>query len=201
VGLCDDVDGARRVRERGAPSDVTPLPGRGIVPGHLSGRVLVSTTLERATGDVSTLPVDLNGRVGPLHGTAVSGQRSSDRIADAQEYATMHDAHVTILTLTSYSLRRLTRSRREMVSHRLRKVDIVGEAGNKPRKFRRPMPKVPKGAEANDIHLAGLSNSGGGVHGNRLDHEAASGRSQDLGRFGRLFLKLLGRYSKESPSE
>ena len=80
-------------------------------------------------------------------------------------------------------------------------MDIVGEAGNKPRKVRHRMAKVPKGAEANDIHLAGLSNSGGGMHGNRLDHEAASGRSQDLGRFGRLFLKLLGRYPKESRGE
>ena len=119
----------------------------------------------------------------------------------ARENAIVHDAQVMKATLSLFNVRCLTGSRRETVSLGLRKADIVGEAGNKPRKFRRPMPKVPKGAEANDIHLAGLSNSGGGVHGNRLDHEAASGRSQDLGRFGRLFLKLMGRYSKESQSE
>lgn len=73
----------------------------------------------------------------------------------------------------------------------------MGEAGNKPRKFRRRLPKVPKGAEANDIHLAGLTNSADGPHGNRLDHEAAKGRSENVGKFGQFLLRRLGRYSKE----
>jgi hypothetical protein len=73
----------------------------------------------------------------------------------------------------------------------------MGEAGNKPRKFRRRLAKVPKGAEANNIHLAGLANDSGGVHGNRLDHEAAKGRSENVGRFGQFILRLLGRYPKE----
>jgi hypothetical protein len=63
------------------------------------------------------------------------------------------------------------------------------------------MAKVPKGAEANDIHLAGLTNSGGGAHGSRLDHEAASGRSEDLGGFGRFVLRCLGRYPKKEQPE
>ncbi len=73
----------------------------------------------------------------------------------------------------------------------------MGEAGNKPRKFRRRMPKVPKGAEASSIHLAGLAGGGGGPMGNRLDHEAASGRSEDVGRFGRFILRHMGRYSNK----
>lgn len=74
---------------------------------------------------------------------------------------------------------------------------IMGEAGNKPRKFRRRLPKVPKGAEPNDIHLAGLANSSGGTHGSRLDHELAKSRSEDLGKFGKSILWLLGRRPPE----
>jgi len=73
----------------------------------------------------------------------------------------------------------------------------MGESGNEPRNYREPLPKVPKGAETNDIHLAGLTNNGGGLHGNRLDHEAASGRSQDIGSFQRFVLRCLGRYPKK----
>jgi hypothetical protein len=73
----------------------------------------------------------------------------------------------------------------------------MGESGNKPRKYRERMPKVRKGAEANNIHLAGLTNSGGGPDGNRLDHEAASGRSEDIGRFQQFVLRCLGRYPKK----
>ena len=73
----------------------------------------------------------------------------------------------------------------------------MGRSGDTPRKHRERMPKVPKGAEANDIHLAGLTNNGGGTHGNRLDHEAASGRSENIGTFQRFILKCLGRYPKK----
>jgi hypothetical protein len=77
----------------------------------------------------------------------------------------------------------------------------MGSAGDKPRKFRIRMPKVPKGAEPNDIHLAGLSNSSGGTYGSRVDHEAARGRSEDIGRFGKFVLWCLGRRPKEKPTE
>jgi len=76
----------------------------------------------------------------------------------------------------------------------------MGESGNKSRKRRERMAKVPKGAEANDIHLAGLSNSGGGAHGNRLDHEAAKGRREDINGFQRFVLRCLGRYPKKEAS-
>lgn len=73
----------------------------------------------------------------------------------------------------------------------------MGETGNKPRKYRPRMAKVPKGAEANNIHLAGLTTSSGGPSGNRLDHEAASGRSEDVGRFQQFLLRLFGHYPKK----
>jgi hypothetical protein len=77
----------------------------------------------------------------------------------------------------------------------------MGEAGNKPRKFRLRMAKVPKGAEPNDIHLAGLTNSGGGTYGSRVDHEAAHGRSENLGRVGKFVLWCLGRRPREKSTE
>jgi hypothetical protein len=73
----------------------------------------------------------------------------------------------------------------------------MGSSGDKPRKVRRRMAKVPRGAEPNDIHLAGLTNSAGGTYGSRVDHEASGSRSEDLGRFGKFFLWLLGRRPKD----
>ncbi|HTT59319.1 MAG TPA: hypothetical protein VMF33_04665 [Acidimicrobiales bacterium] len=73
----------------------------------------------------------------------------------------------------------------------------MGEAGNKPRKMRRRLAKVPKGAEVNNIHLAGLASDSGGARGNRLDHEVAKGRSENVGRFAQFLLRCLGRYPKE----
>lgn len=77
----------------------------------------------------------------------------------------------------------------------------MGESGNQPRKFRLRMAKVPKGAEPNDIHLAGLTNSGGGTYGSRVDHEAAHGRSENLGRVGKFVLWCLGRRPREKSTE
>jgi hypothetical protein len=73
----------------------------------------------------------------------------------------------------------------------------VGASGDKPRKFRVRMAKVPKGAEPNNIHLAGLSNDSGGAYGSRVDHEAAHGRSENIGRFGKFVLWCLGRRPKD----
>jgi hypothetical protein len=69
----------------------------------------------------------------------------------------------------------------------------MGKAGDKPRKPRRRLAKVPRGFEPNDLHLAGLNNPSGGNYGTRDDHDAASYRSTNLGRFGRAFLWLMGR--------
>ncbi len=77
----------------------------------------------------------------------------------------------------------------------------MGSAGDKPRKKRHRLAKVPKGAEPNDIHLAGLTNSSGGTYGSRVDHEAAGSRSEDLGRFGKFVLRLLGRRPRPSSTD
>ena len=69
----------------------------------------------------------------------------------------------------------------------------MGSAGEKPRKTRRRLAKVPRGLEPNNPPLAGLTNTSGGVYGSRVDHEAATHHSRDLGRVGRTFLRLLGR--------
>ncbi|MGH3733089.1 MAG: hypothetical protein ACRDVC_06920 [Acidimicrobiales bacterium] len=69
----------------------------------------------------------------------------------------------------------------------------MGSAGDKPRKPRRRLAKVPRGLEPNDPPLAGLTNSSGGTYGPRVDHDAAHSRSTDLGPFGRALLRLLGR--------
>jgi hypothetical protein len=73
----------------------------------------------------------------------------------------------------------------------------MGRAGDKPRKPRRRLAKVPRGFEPNDLHLAGLNNPSGGNYGTRDDHDAASYRSTNLGRFGRAILWLLGRRKRE----
>jgi hypothetical protein len=78
----------------------------------------------------------------------------------------------------------------------------MGSAGDKPRKRRLRMPKVPRGEETQNIQLAGLTNSGGDVHGSRLAHETARGRSENVGRFGKFILRRLGRWPKENdPTE
>ena len=58
------------------------------------------------------------------------------------------------------------------------------------------MAKVPRGLEPNNPPLAGLSNTSGGVYGQRVDHDQARHRSRDLGRVGRAVLWLLGRRTR-----
>ena len=77
----------------------------------------------------------------------------------------------------------------------------MGSSGDKPRKLRRHLTKVPKYAEANSIHLAGLTESGDGESGTRLGHATASGRSQNIGRFATLVLWCLGRRRKQMDPE
>jgi len=77
----------------------------------------------------------------------------------------------------------------------------MGSSGDRPRKTRRRLAKVPRGAEANNIQLAGLTSSTDSVHGSRLDHDVAHGRSENVGRFGRFFLWLLGRRRKDPESD
>ncbi|HWD95942.1 MAG TPA: hypothetical protein VG246_05940 [Acidimicrobiales bacterium] len=76
----------------------------------------------------------------------------------------------------------------------------MGAADEKPRKERRRLAKVPRGLEPNNPPLAGLSETSGGVYGSRVDHDKARHRSSDLGPFGRAFLKLLGRRTRDPES-
>lgn len=73
----------------------------------------------------------------------------------------------------------------------------MGASGDKPRKRKFRMPKVPRGEETNNIQLAGLTNSDGSVHGPRVGHEMARGRSENVGRIGKFILRRLGRWPKE----
>ncbi|MFY9782324.1 MAG: hypothetical protein WAK12_02150 [Acidimicrobiales bacterium] len=75
----------------------------------------------------------------------------------------------------------------------------MGSSGDKPRKPRRRLAKVPRGAEPNNIQLAGLSNSSGGSYGSRVDHDKAHGRSENVGKFGRFVLWCLGK--RRTPPE
>jgi hypothetical protein len=76
----------------------------------------------------------------------------------------------------------------------------MGEANDKPRKPRRTLGKVPRGLEPDNLPLAGISETSGGLYGSRVDHEKAPRRSSDLGRFGRGFLRLLGRRTRDPQS-
>lgn len=73
----------------------------------------------------------------------------------------------------------------------------MGSANDKPRKPRRRLGKVPRGLEPDNLPLAGLSGTSGGRYGPRADHDKARHRSSDLGRFGRGFLRLLGRRTRD----
>jgi len=77
----------------------------------------------------------------------------------------------------------------------------MGTSGDKPRKTRRRMAKVPKYEETNNIQLAGLAENSSSVAGTRLGHSTAKGRSQNLGRFGAFVLWCLGRRPKEPAEE
>ena len=77
----------------------------------------------------------------------------------------------------------------------------MGASGDKPRRFRHRMAKVPRGEEVTNIQLAGLAESSAGVSGTRLGHEAAHGRSQNVGPVGRFVLWCLGRRPKDPQRE
>ena len=77
----------------------------------------------------------------------------------------------------------------------------MGASGDKPRKLRHRMAKVPKYEETNNIQLAGLAENSTSVAGTRLGHSTAKGRSQNLGRVGALVLWCLGRRRKQQVEE
>lgn len=68
----------------------------------------------------------------------------------------------------------------------------MGSAGDKPRKPRRRLGKVPKYEEPNSFPAAGLTGSSGGVYGSRYGHSADHHQQKAPGRFGQFVLRCLG---------
>jgi hypothetical protein len=68
----------------------------------------------------------------------------------------------------------------------------MGSAGDKPRKQRRRLAKVPKYEEPNTFPAPGLTGSSGAVFGSRYGHSADHHPQKEPGRFGALILRCLG---------
>ena len=69
----------------------------------------------------------------------------------------------------------------------------MGSAGDKPRKQRRRLAKVPKYEEPNSLPAQGLTGSSGDVYGGRYGHSADHHSPNDKpGRFGAFVLHVLG---------
>jgi len=72
-------------------------------------------------------------------------------------------------------------------------TEEMGSAGDKSRKQKRRLSKVPKYEEPNSLPAQGLTGSSGGVYGSRYGHSADHhGVERSPGRFGAFFLRLLG---------
>jgi hypothetical protein len=75
----------------------------------------------------------------------------------------------------------------------------MGSAGEKSRKTKRRLSKVPKYEEPNTFPAAGLTGGGGSdVYGSRYGHSADHhGAGERPGRFGAFVLRCLGMKPKE----
>jgi hypothetical protein len=73
----------------------------------------------------------------------------------------------------------------------------VGSSGDKPRKTRRRLAKVPKYEEPNTLPLTGLTGGGEEVYGSRYGHAADHHHGGRPGRVGSFLLRLLGLKPKE----
>jgi hypothetical protein len=74
---------------------------------------------------------------------------------------------------------------------------VVGSSGDKPRKTRRRLAKVPKYEEPNTLPLTGLTGGGEDVYGSRYGHSADHHHDGRPGRAGSFLLRLLGLKPKE----
>jgi hypothetical protein len=77
----------------------------------------------------------------------------------------------------------------------------MGSSGDKPRKPRRHLRKVPRGEEGSNIQIGGLAEGDNSGAGPRLGHENASGRSYEIGKFQTFVLWCLGRRPKPLENE
>jgi hypothetical protein len=72
----------------------------------------------------------------------------------------------------------------------------MGSSGDKPRKPRHPLPKVPKYEEPNSLPLPGLG-GGGDVGSGRFGHGSGHKHPGKPGRAGTFLLRMLGMRSNE----
>jgi hypothetical protein len=68
----------------------------------------------------------------------------------------------------------------------------MGRSGDKPRKPRRRLAKVPKYEEPNTFPAGGLTGNSGGLFGSRYGHAADHHEQGRPGRFGAFVLRCLG---------
>jgi hypothetical protein len=87
-----------------------------------------------------------------------------------------------------------TRGSEERIgSVNLSQTGAMGSSGDKPRKHKRRLAKVPKYEEPNSLPAQGLTGSSGGVYGLRYGHSADHhGADNRPGRFGAFVLRVLG---------
>lgn len=86
--------------------------------------------------------------------------------------------------------------RRRQPGH-LGQTEHMGSAGEKPRKQKQRLAKVPKYEEPNSFPAQGLTGSSGGVYGSRYGHSADHhGAEKPPGRFGAFILRMLGQKPK-----
>ena len=84
-------------------------------------------------------------------------------------------------------------ARGSLGSGQLGQTEVMGSAGDKPRKQKRRLAKVPKFEEPNSLPAQGLTGSSGGVYGSRYGHSADHhAPEKPPGRFGAFVLRLLG---------
>lgn len=75
---------------------------------------------------------------------------------------------------------------------------VMGSADDKPRKPRRPLAKVPKYEEPNELSLPGLTGDVGfGRRYGRFGHGSDHQRTHKPGRVGSFILRLLGMRAKD----
>jgi hypothetical protein len=71
----------------------------------------------------------------------------------------------------------------------------MGSSGDKPRKPKHPLAKVPKYEEPNELPLPGLG-GGGGLGLGRFGHGSDRHHGESPGRVGTFVLRILGKHQR-----